>query len=228
VCSAAIEITVGELEDCANNTLEGDLTNAWNDFGVPNCELPGILPNVYYTFNTGDFDEITIDITAGNNSGPEIGYLLLESCGTAVSETVSDPCSYNATVTGPITVTGLEENTEYTIMIFSNLDFGNSAGTFSLCISGDDTNSINESEESTVFSLYPNPNNGNFSIEFGADYGLLTVEILQYDGRLVKSEMVNANAGSRLDMNADLSSGIYMVRLIDAAGRANVKRVIVE
>jgi len=226
VCTSPEAINVGEEVDCANNSVIGDLSNAWNDFGTPDCELTGVIPTVYYTFNTGSFDEITIDITAGLNSGPEIGYLLLEACGT-MADGVDTPCSYNTTVIGPVTVVGLEENTDYILMIFSNLDFANTAGEFTLCVSGDDTNSITENNTSS-FNLFPNPNNGSFNIEFKGTEGMLSIDVLNLDGRIVASESLVANTGSRVDMNLDLASGVYMIRMIDENGKAKVQRFIVE
>jgi len=231
VCAEASPITVGA--ECADNTVTGTLENAWNDYGVPVCELPGLLPNVYYSFNSGNWGVITVDISALEGSGPEVGMLILGECGEVAEEVDldgapnSDPCVYNASLTGAIDLVGFAPNTEYTLMVFSNLDFGNVTGEFELCISGSEPSIIFENEPGT-FTVYPNPSKGTFSIDFSGANGNATLDIIDLSGKLVWSGTKNMANGSRIDVSTALSSGLYLARLQDAEGSVRTARLIIE
>lgn len=226
VCSAATPLTVEMLADCPDNAVSGTIANAWNDFGVPGCELPGLLPGVYYSFNTGTYDIINVNIEAIDAAGPEIGFVLLDECG--VEAGIDGSCVFNASVQGTITVEGLTAGEDYTLLIFSNLDFGNNTGEFNLCVSGDVAGNVASIERAELFSLYPNPNNGEFNINYSGDSEKMLVEVLNLNGQLIYSEQLSVNNGSTHTLDLDLAGGVYNIRMISDNGVQDVKRFIVE
>ncbi|MBL4705385.1 MAG: T9SS type A sorting domain-containing protein [Flavobacteriales bacterium] len=83
----------------------------------------------------------------------------------------------------------------------------------------DNTNSVDENEQTRTLSIYPNPTNDNLNINFyGFENDVIQVQVLNESGKLVKSEYM---ANDRLNLNrkvletSDLSAGIYFIRFID-------------
>ncbi len=65
-------------------------------------------------------------------------------------------------------------------------------------------------EKENAFGLYPNPNNGEFTINFG-DQRSRTVQIFDIKGRIIKEFNLN-NQRANLDLSG-LQKGIYIVRI---------------
>ena len=73
------------------------------------------------------------------------------------------------------------------------------------------------SDNSYHVSLFPNPNQGNFSIQVSSNEKLegMVVNLLDLTGRLLKQEIWNADAGvTDFNMsNLNLSSGSYVIQV---------------
>ncbi len=65
--------------------------------------------------------------------------------------------------------------------------------------------------ENTSINIYPNPNEGNFSVEFNNDDNNQVIRIFNYQGRLI--EETNRNGRSKINFNLNLPAGIYFVSL---------------
>lgn len=71
----------------------------------------------------------------------------------------------------------------------------------------------------TDFSVYPNPVEGELTLEFSAEVSSTEVEILTADGRLVMSRS-SPQGATKMRINAqDLPTGVYVVRVNDVARR---------
>jgi hypothetical protein len=70
-------------------------------------------------------------------------------------------------------------------------------------------------------TLYPNPNNGAFTITINADLGDLLIEVVDLSGRVVYSSMENdVKAGFNKQISLDdIASGAYMLRMTTANGQ---------
>lgn len=80
---------------------------------------------------------------------------------------------------------------------------------------------VNASE----FKLYPNPNNGQFTIELKNPTDFNQLELIDIRGRVVKEISLIAKQKFAIEMN--LKSGIYVVRLIGKKSTTN-KRIVIE
>ena len=80
----------------------------------------------------------------------------------------------------------------------------------------------------TDFSLYPNPNNGNFTVQFSSEHNDVNVRVHDLRGRQVfaKSFQNNGLFNQELNLN-NASSGIYLVTVQDG-NRKEVKKIVVE
>jgi hypothetical protein len=72
---------------------------------------------------------------------------------------------------------------------------------------------INEAEN-IDFAIYPNPNNGEFTIANKGVNGNYLIEIVDVTGKVIYSENTTLTSGERTDINPDnVQMGVYMVRL---------------
>lgn len=78
-------------------------------------------------------------------------------------------------------------------------------------------------------SIYPNPSNGIFNVEFnGLNEGALEMNIVDIKGRLVLSEIFSAIDGSHIqEVNiSESENGIYIVKVIGESGMIFSKRIV--
>ncbi|MFZ6052624.1 DUF4397 domain-containing protein [Halocola ammonii] len=231
ICSMAEPIDVEDLGECEGNYVEGDLTAAWNEAGIdniPECELEGILPSVYYSFNTGNFNQLVIDIESLVGANNEVGFELYTECGELAG--LETNCVFNASVQGEITIDGVPTDTDMVIRIFTNLDFGSDAGAFELCVSGQFVDNIDELSSENLIEVYPNPSNGNFTIDNGSDAQKLAVDLVDLEGRSVYSKEfeVTPQSQTQINLSDKLSTGIYMMRVTRDDGFFEMEKIVIE
>lgn len=77
------------------------------------------------------------------------------------------------------------------------------------------------------FSIYPNPNNGNFEIR-SSGANVSSFEVLNVSGQLISSVALNLPSGGAYSFNQNLSEGIYFVRLFTDSGVLTSKMVVTQ
>lgn len=78
-------------------------------------------------------------------------------------------------------------------------------------------------------ALYPNPNNGQFTIDYDTDKNeTLQIEIYSITGDLVAAKQVRSYSGNnRYDLQPDaLPAGLYLIKLNSGEGKASVKMLV--
>ena len=87
--------------------------------------------------------------------------------------------------------------------------------------------SVNQ-DKLSYFTIYPNPNNGEFSIQVNsASSNNILVEVFDLRGREIFNNSFNSSSNIRETINlSNVQSGIYMVRVSDGSGKATKKIVI--
>ena len=73
-------------------------------------------------------------------------------------------------------------------------------------------------------SIYPNPNQGKFRVDFGEQVNGSVLEVVDLSGRVILREAVNAM--DRIELALDLSPGLYLIRL--SGERSGVRRLVIE
>jgi minor extracellular serine protease Vpr len=77
--------------------------------------------------------------------------------------------------------------------------------------------------------LYPNPNNGNFILDYDTDKSeTIRIEIFNITGKLVAEKKVESFSGNNqynLQLDA-LSKGLYVVKISSAEGKASIKMMV--
>ena len=76
-------------------------------------------------------------------------------------------------------------------------------------------------------AVYPNPNNGMFSIDFSNIEGDATYQIIDVRGAVVETSDINVMDGATMNFNHDLKAGTYFVRIING-DKVYVKQIVVE
>ena len=85
-----------------------------------------------------------------------------------------------------------------------------------------------ESFEITNISLYPNPNNGSFSLQFTPSSELIGVQVFDMRGRVIFDRKYSNNGlfNENIQLN-NVQSGVYLVNVQDGS-RKVVKKIIIE
>ena len=81
--------------------------------------------------------------------------------------------------------------------------------------------------EAGSMAVYPNPNNGMFSIDFSNIEGDATYEIINANGAVVETRDINVMNGETMNFNHDLRPGTYFVRIING-DKVYVEQIVVE
>lgn len=92
------------------------------------------------------------------------------------------------------------------------------------------TAGIDEMASKSNFSIYPNPNNGLFSINYSSNQNeKATIKVNDLTGRLIFGELINMVSGTnKLNINLQgLSSGMYFIEL-NTSGNHLTQKVIIE
>ena len=138
--------------------------------------------------------------------------------GTATSWTVNykeENAANMSTATAsskPYTLTGLQPGTTYTVNVVANCANGQSEPSNTVTFTTE-ADGIADYEMAT--SLYPNPNNGQFTVA-SEQYTVNSVQIYDVYGKLLKTVVVNGNTAV-IDAH-ELSAGMYFVRISTEKG----------
>ena len=76
-------------------------------------------------------------------------------------------------------------------------------------------------------TVYPNPNNGMFSIDFSNIEGDATYQIINASGAVVETRDINVMNGETMNFSHDLRPGTYFVRII-SGDKVYVEQIVVE
>ena len=79
--------------------------------------------------------------------------------------------------------------------------------------------------EAEKFNIYPNPSNGNFTIEQKVA-GKVSVEIVDLNGRVVYKATDSSTGNYKKQVSTKLSSGVYLVKITSVNGETTSKIII--
>ena len=81
--------------------------------------------------------------------------------------------------------------------------------------------------EASSMVVYPNPNNGTFSIDFSGIDGDATYQLIDARGVLVDTREINVTPNENKTFDHHLPAGTYFVRII-AGDKVYVEKIVVE
>ncbi|HTA27680.1 MAG TPA: T9SS type A sorting domain-containing protein, partial [Bacteroidia bacterium] len=88
----------------------------------------------------------------------------------------------------------------------------------SICVLVNLSTGINAISNSSAITVYPNPNNGSFTIQSSVVSGKSLVEIYNVLGEKVYSNQPLANSQQLISINLDQPSGVYFYRVVNESG----------
>ncbi|MBR4786536.1 MAG: fibronectin type III domain-containing protein [Bacteroidales bacterium] len=112
----------------------------------------------------------------------------------------------------PYTLTGLQPETGYQVYVVANCAEGQSGVSNMVSFT---TLGVGINDYEQAISLYPNPNNGQFTV-ISDQWTVNRVQVYDVYGKLLKTVEVNANT-TELDVR-ELSAGMYFVRISTEKG----------
>lgn len=191
----------GGIEGCTDSSALNYNSMASVDDGscIFNCDFPDISYTPFCEIDEPNGYYIEMDISDLGNGAP---YLVTNSANSD-----EFPISFNGTIEiGPF-----GNDVEVVILVSSTpLDgcFVSSPPLVNNCEVG-----VEEFEAST-FAIYPNPNDGQFSVQTKNFEGKALLEVMDATGKLVASHelMLKPGQSQTMDLN-NLANGMYVVRL---------------
>ncbi|MCF8428020.1 MAG: PKD domain-containing protein, partial [Bacteroidia bacterium] len=115
------------------------------------------------------------------------------------------------------------------VLKFVNMQDGSNWQVDPRLIGGDILNSVNTLDVNLTYSMYPNPNDGNFSIEFKEIlHEKMYVKVVDIYGKEVYSRVMSALGSKSLDFEiSDLAEGTYMLMLQSDSHKYSAKKFTV-
>jgi subtilisin-like proprotein convertase family protein len=99
--------------------------------------------------------------------------------------------------------------------------------TLELCVLG--TLSTEIVSYNTGFSIYPNPNNGTFTVSlFNPQTDKLSIQVYDINGRQIHAQSINPSSDNNYEVNLqNVASGIYLVKIKDGTSES-IRKIIVD
>ncbi len=213
-CAGAISLTSGT--SC--NLTYANTIGASSSMVAVNCNgsASATSKDVWFSFVCTSTEQ-SIGMV-GYNAFDGVIELFSGTCGNLTSLGCADntyPTIAGESTTEVLDQTGLTVGSTYYFRVY---DWGETSTThdFAVCVTEGSSNNvgINENQKTTVLSVYPNPGQGNFNLQYTGVDGLSTIEVLDLTGRTVYSEKTQMISGTTHTMNlSKLAQGQYSLRL---------------
>ena len=142
------------------------------------------------------------------NDGADISFTITPDEGYEIGGLFVDDSPLYCDVTGE-TYTFRSVTTDHTLSV-----------TFIAVVSADEI-------EAGSMSIYPNPNNGMFSIDFSNIEGDATYQLIDARGVVVETRDINVMNGETMNFNHNLRAGAYFVRIING-DKVYIEQIVVE
>lgn len=130
-CANATTLTPSSTCNLVSGTTAGATEDPYTD---PSCD-PGIINDVWYTFNSGSFTSLNLTVNLGTASW--VGVEFFNTCGVLATglSLGGNPgnCDFNTAAPNPTVITGLTPNTVYRMRLFTNVTY-DIAGSFTTCL----------------------------------------------------------------------------------------------
>ena len=79
-----------------------------------------------------------------------------------------------------------------------------------------------------VFVVYPTISNGNFALQAKNTLGKTTMSIVNLNGNQVYKKDIDFSVNNKQDVSVNLSSGVYIVNLVDENNKKSTNKIIIE
>ena len=179
---------------------DGYAFSAWNDGNTDNPRTITVTGNATYIAN---FEALPQQYTITVLSSSEIrgsvsgGGTFDEGTVTQISATANDGYIFSAWNDG-------NTDNPRTITVTGNATY----------IASFEVQSIIETQTTAQISIFPNPNNGMFTLSMELIEGDVTCQIVNASGSVIETREFNVTDGSEFVFDCNVASGVYFVRVI--------------
>ncbi|MFY9591520.1 MAG: T9SS type A sorting domain-containing protein, partial [Bacteroidales bacterium] len=84
-----------------------------------------------------------------------------------------------------------------------------------------------EDVENSALAIYPNPNNGRFTLDFSDIYGKVNYQIYDTKGSIILSDNLVVNGNAMKEVSLNIAPGVYYVKLITET-QSIIEKLVVE
>ncbi|MCB0792810.1 MAG: T9SS type A sorting domain-containing protein [Flavobacteriales bacterium] len=216
-CANAITLPINLPADCPANAVTGDNTNSTVTLDDPDCDATTDgYQDVWYTFNSLGNTAVTVTLDWG--TATDLFIEVLDACnGNSVFCDVGTASPYTVNVT---------PNTDYVVRVFSNNQYG-VGGVFTICLSGAISTAVG-TQVGATWSVFPNPNEGRFSLRYAGPSGDAIIDLFDATGRGVYHARTFLNDGGTYAVTpaSGLAKGAYTLR-VTTVGSTLEERIMV-
>lgn len=202
--------------DLQDISVSIDINHSWIADVVATLISPAGTQVLLFGDKCGDGDDATVTFTDGAAA--------MECNGTpALNGTFApqEPLS---------TLLGENVNGTWTLQVGDTVaGDGGAVNSWSLSLCGINTAPLTTQQPNlTDFAVYPNPNKGSFTVQFGATGGPATINVYDMRGRVIYTHTEATAAGLyRMPVQLTAQQGIYIVSA-EQDGRKTVKKIVLE
>ncbi|HOD88123.1 MAG TPA: GEVED domain-containing protein, partial [Bacteroidales bacterium] len=130
-----------------------------------------------------------------------------------------------AKVAGLVQQSGVTPNNFTNIVIYSvTAEDGTTVKNWAVNVS---EHSGIEDIEISKLSIYPNPNNGRFTLDFSDIYGKVNYQIYDTKGSIILSDNLVVNGNAMKEVSLNIAPGVYYVKLITET-QSIIEKLVVE
>ena len=213
-CVTPITLIMQAPADCPTNATAGDNSTATSAGANPECDPTGTTLDVWYAFNSGTHEVVSIALTPGSMTS--WGIAVYQVCNGSEPYCVSMPA-------GPFDLP-VQSGTDYLIRVYSVQQFGQ-PGTFSICVSYSVGQGVQDPSNSG-WIVYPNPSEGILNILNDGRSGIAELDLMDLAGRVILRERVVLLQGGVFQFSCNrISRGSYLLR-IRSDGQQHEERVV--
>ncbi|HMQ77438.1 MAG TPA: hypothetical protein PKE21_14915 [Flavobacteriales bacterium] len=212
-CSGATPVPTLPLGTCATPTAGTNVCAYGSPLPNPPCDPWSNIIDVWYGFNTGDTGTHVLTLEA--QSAATLNMAVYTDCATpAYIDCFTE-------VAGPVTLSGLPLNTDLLVRVWNG--GGADAGTFTLCDQAALPTAMADRERPSLGAL-PVPVSDVLQVT-GVSAAARVADVLDLQGRLVRSTALRSSGGRAELPVAELANGTYLLRL-DGGVNGSVRFVV--
>lgn len=206
----AIELPLGSVCNFTASTNVGATFSNAAGLAYPGCALATTPDDVWFKFTTAASGVGSTDVVIAN-AGFSVGQIRVASAASCSGPFTQVACGVrNPAQVANLIVRNLTPSTTYYVMLAGDIN-DDLQETFSICVSGDIANSLNNGLAAKPVVAMPNPARGTVKLVGDLVQQGSTVSFYNAQGRMVQSTVLNS-AEDALNISA-LPAGLYKVRV---------------
>lgn len=224
-CEGAVELILDGDAEIADNSVstmvgpEGSCYNVAQEVG-----------DTWFVFTIAETTSVLVFTEEGESIDSQVSVFTIEGCGTGNEVYTEVGCNDDASDDNYMSIIQLIDLPAGTYYIKAGTYSSFFTGSYSISIETLTMVNVNEADKNASFTVYPNPNSGDFSIANAGVSGNYGIELIDLTGRIVyeKTAVLNANTETNVSVKG-IAPGVYMIRMVnDKDNSFTTQRIVVK